>query len=258
MKNLIFISLLFSLFSCASHHKFATKKKMRHISPAPHLVHYSLEHSDELNLTKEQKKFVKDLEEELHPNGMKFAKGIIKGEKQIKVDSFNKKPMANILKSYQEIENNRRMLTTVKVEAAYKLKAYLSKEKWNQLTLNYKKRYAVDFQTQKMQLMKHVNPLPNYISIIKKKENLNLNQTQEQKLAAWQKKNNSRMWKYADQVIKKENLLTQAVFSGKSKKEVLNLLEDSLKVRRKIATQKTTCREYVSKVLTEEQWEILK
>jgi hypothetical protein len=201
MKVILFI-LTIGLFSCASHHSVTGPKKMRHISPAPHLVHFSLENQQTLNLSSDQIKFLENIEKDLHPKGMKFAKAIMKNEKKIKQQSISKTSYKEIMLTYSDIENSRRGLAKLKIKAALRLKKQLTKGQWQKLKTAYAQNYEQDLSN-KMVMMKHVNPVPNYMKLIKMNQELELSKDQQAKINQWQKDKHTIMMNYAKKVVKK-------------------------------------------------------
>jgi hypothetical protein len=248
------LTLALGLVSCASHHSVTSKQKMRHISPAPHLVHFSLEYKKELELTDEQIKFLENVEKDLHPQGMKFAKAIMQNEQKIKEQSLQKVSAKEMMETYSKVESSREGLAKLKVAAALKLKKQLSKKQWQALEKSYREKHDIDLAN-RMVMMRHVNPVPNYMKLIKMNQEIELTDDQQSKINQWQRKNHSAIMGYAKQVLKKEQSLSAAVFSGKSEKEIFSMLKSSLETRRKIVVKKTQCRDYVTGILSKEQWE---
>ncbi len=120
---------------------------------------------------------------------------------------------------------------------------------------------AVNLQASDMEFlhnMAHANPVPNYMSIIKKNAaKLELNMKQTEKIMAWKKKNGPKMAAMVQSVIDGEKKIRMASIDGISHKEITAMADELMDTRKKIILGKTTCRDYMMNVLTDSQWKQL-
>ena len=106
-----------------------------------------------------------------------------------------------------------------------------------------------------MKDMKYTNPVPNYVSVIKKNAKaLELTEDQMAKVNAWNKANGPRMAEMVYSVIQGEKEIKMASLNGKSYEEITKMADSLLETRKMIIVGKTKCRDYIMSVLTEAQW----
>jgi flagellar motility protein MotE (MotC chaperone) len=106
-----------------------------------------------------------------------------------------------------------------------------------------------------MQAVKHTNPLPNFMIVLKKHgDMLALSADQKQTLKKWGKEHKPIAKKLVKAIMKGEKQLHQATLDGASKEEIMAELDKLLKARRELAALKTDCRDNLRKVLSDEQW----
>ncbi|MCP3848736.1 MAG: hypothetical protein GY694_00655 [Gammaproteobacteria bacterium] len=120
---------------------------------------------------------------------------------------------------------------------------------------------AVNLQASDMEFLRnmaHANPVPNYMSIIKKNAaKLELNKEQTEKVMVWKKKNGPKMAAMVQSVIDGEMKIRMASIDGISQKEITAMADELMDTRKKIILGKTTCRDYMMNVLTDSQWKQL-
>ena len=109
-----------------------------------------------------------------------------------------------------------------------------------------------------MRQMAHANPVPNYMSIIKMNaDKLGLNEEQNNQVMVWKKKNGEKMAVMVKSVMAGEKEIKLASMNGVSSSEIATMSNNLMDTRKKIIAGKTTCRDYMMKVLTEAQWKQL-
>ena len=109
-----------------------------------------------------------------------------------------------------------------------------------------------------MRNMVHSNPVPNYVSDIKMNaDKLGLNEDQKAKVMAWNKKNGPAMAAMVKSVIDGEKEIKMASMEGASQAEISAMSNKLMDTRKKIIAGKTTCRDYVMKILSDAQWQQL-
>jgi hypothetical protein len=109
-----------------------------------------------------------------------------------------------------------------------------------------------------MRNMAHVNPVPNYMSIIKvNADKLGLNDEQKAKVLDWKNKKGKKMAAMVQGVMDAEAKIKAASIEGSDAKEITTMAQDLMDKRMKIITNKTECRDYMSNILTKAQWKQL-
>ncbi|MEN8217569.1 MAG: hypothetical protein ABFS56_14605 [Pseudomonadota bacterium] len=106
-----------------------------------------------------------------------------------------------------------------------------------------------------MKAVKHAHPLPNFmLVIIKHGDMLALSPEQEQAFANWRAKHGPIAKELVMAIKKGEQQLQEASMSGASKEEIMGQLDALLEKRRQLAQMKTTCRDNMRQILSDEQW----
>lgn len=110
-------------------------------------------------------------------------------------------------------------------------------------------------QQNKAWAMKHANPLPNLMKVVKKFGNeLNLSADQKSAMEKWRIQNGSVMEGLVKDVVNAEQTLHSSALGNASQAELQNLMDNVLRLRLQIAKGKMRCRENMRKVLNEQQW----
>ncbi len=109
-----------------------------------------------------------------------------------------------------------------------------------------------------MEHMAHANPVPNYVSVIKKNtEALELTQEQINQVMAWNKANSTKMHEMVMSVIDGEIKMKQASLAGADAQSILNTAKEVHETRIKIIEGKTRCRDHIKSILSDDQWKKL-
>lgn len=104
--------------------------------------------------------------------------------------------------------------------------------------------------------MKHTNPLPNFMKVIKKfGDNLDLSSQQQSDLAAWRDKNGPVAMQLVQDIISAEKELHDSAFSNTSQQQLQDLMDKVLGMRLQLAQTKISCRENMRTVLNDQQWD---
>ena len=110
-------------------------------------------------------------------------------------------------------------------------------------------------QGQNMQQMKHANPMPNLMKVIKRHgDQLNLTTEQNKELAAWRDAHRTKSHSKVSQVNSLEKELFDAAMAGKSKAELMEMASKMLQLRREMIAGKIDCRDNMRRILNDEQY----
>lgn len=103
--------------------------------------------------------------------------------------------------------------------------------------------------------MRHVNPLPNLMQVVKKHgDQLNLTQAQTGALADWRKLHGEPMHKMVGDIVAMEKALNEAAINGRPKAELMGMTARILNARSHVASTKVDCRDNMRRVLSAEQY----
>lgn len=104
-------------------------------------------------------------------------------------------------------------------------------------------------------LMKHANPLPNFMKVIQRYgHELNLSAVQQSALADWRRNNHSIVHSLVNDIMLAEKKLHDAALSQTSQPELQDLMDKVLSLRLQVSQRKIACRENMQKVLNSKQW----
>jgi hypothetical protein len=109
-----------------------------------------------------------------------------------------------------------------------------------------------------MKHMAYANPVPNYVSYIKKNSKaLGLNKEQMDQVMAWNKENGPRMHDMVMSVLATEKKMVDASMNGDSADEIMAMAKEVSKTRLDIIAGKTRCRDRMLEILNKDQWKQL-
>ncbi len=110
-------------------------------------------------------------------------------------------------------------------------------------------------QLGKGKAMRHANPLPNLMKVVKKySSELNLTAEQKANLTQWSKNNGPIVKGLVKEVINAEMRLNEAALSNASQPDLQDLMDKVLGLRLQLAQRKIACRENMRQVLNNRQW----
>lgn len=106
-----------------------------------------------------------------------------------------------------------------------------------------------------MAMMKHANPVPNYMRIVVMHgDDLDLTTEQSNQLAKWREKSHHRVNGLVNEVIEGEKALKQASMENKSREEMNQMAQAVMEKRLAIIDVKTRYRDNMRKILNDKQW----
>ncbi|MES9852239.1 MAG: hypothetical protein ABW170_10445 [Candidatus Thiodiazotropha sp. L084R] len=105
------------------------------------------------------------------------------------------------------------------------------------------------------QMMKHANPMPNLMKVVKQHENeLNLSEKQSKALAGWRDSHSKPMHAKVTEIDELEKNIYEATIAGKDKAEIMEMASKVLELRSSIISTKLDCRDNMKSILSEEQF----
>lgn len=110
-------------------------------------------------------------------------------------------------------------------------------------------------QSEFMRNMVYVNPVPNYVAVIMSNaDKLGLSDKQKSAVKEWNNKHGKQMAGMVKSVIDGEAQIKTASMDGASIVDIKTMAQKLMDTRLQIITGKTTCRDYVMEILSDEQW----
>jgi hypothetical protein len=231
-----------------------------HLNPMPNLMKVFNKTPEKLNLTEEQTEKLKAGIAVRGPKVKDLFKAITKYEKEILDAALADKSLSDIDQLANNIIQERLNLINAKASCAESTKAILTKEQLNNLQSIYKKIYLKplvysDDIPGKMAMLKHVNPMPNLMMVVKKMSNkLNLSEKQAKKLKQWQDERGPVMAKQYKAIVKFENELQVAALNNASHEKQAELADAIMQNRMKVMRGKVFCRDKMKEILKPEQY----
>jgi hypothetical protein len=105
------------------------------------------------------------------------------------------------------------------------------------------------------QAMRHANPMPNLMKIVKKHgDELGLNDAQKAELTRWHQMNADNMHASFAKVGEMEEALNAAAMAGRPKAELMVMSSRIMQLRTGIISTKIDCRDNMRRVLSPEQY----
>ncbi len=239
-----------------------TMKKMdtSHLNPMPNLMMVFKKMPEKLNLSSEQMSKLKAGVAERRPKIKDLFGSVKKYEKNILEAALADKPLSELDQLANNIVQERLNIINAKAGCAESVKNILDEKQFATLQTIYKEKFAKkreysDDPQGKMAMLKHVNPMPNLMMVVKKMGNkLNLTEKQTAKLNAWHDERSPVMAKQYKTIIKLENELQNAALNNAPAEKLAELADGIMQNRMKVMRGKAFCRDKMKEILDPEQY----
>jgi len=241
--------------------KVSMKMDTSHLNPMPNLMAIFKKTPEKLNLTTDQTKKLKDGMAERGPKIKDLFKTVSRYEKEIMEAALAGKPLSDIDQLANNIIQERLNIINGKAKCAESVKSVIGAKTFADMQNIYKKSYAKQRQysedaKEKVAMLKHVNPMPNLMMVVKKmSDKLNLNEKQAEKLKHWRDEREPVMAKQYKAIIKLENELQTAALNNASPAKLSELSDGIMQNRIKVMRGKIFCRDKMQSILNPEQFE---
>jgi copper(I)-binding protein len=238
----------------------AMKMDTTHLNPMPNLMKVFKKSPEKLNLSPEQAKKLKAGIAERSPKIKDLFKAVTKYEKEILQAALADKPLSEIDQLANNIVQERLNIINSKAGCAESVKAILDEKQFANLQATYKESYAkkleyADDMQGKMAMLKHVNPMPNLMIVVKKmSDKLNLTEKQAGKLKQWHDERGPVMNKQYKTIVKLENDLQEAALNNAAPEKLAELADGIMQNRMKVMRGKAFCRDKIKEILKPEQY----
>ncbi len=238
--------------------KTETALAIENYFPGPNLMKYIVLEDNGLALSEDQEKTLAKWREMNHAKIQEKLMQISQLETEIKSLSLAGVEAEEILKKETEAEVLRSEIANTKFLCHNLIMETLSPQQWESLVTGYEKDFPFLERSKMMEVMQHVNPVPNYMKIIESDSNvLDLSPEQESKFEAWRLENHPKMMEMANQIIDLEREIYTGSLQKEQKEDLLKKVVQINQVRTEIVKTKTNCRDMLMDALDEGQWQIL-
>jgi hypothetical protein len=211
-----------------------------------------------LNLTDAQLQLFTEWRTENQSKVADINRKIADLEIELKTLSVEGSDMVKLLDQAQKINILRIEVAQTKVDCRQLLLDNLEPQQWQTLVSAYEKEYPFKERTKMMDVITHVNPVPNYMSVINANfSELSINPSQKKILDSWSDENHPKMMEMANAIIAMEKEIYETSLREVSKESILAKFEEINSLRTQILEKKTNCRNLVKKTISEKQWAVL-
>ena len=226
--------------------------------PGPNLMKYVVLENNGLDLSEDQEKTFAQWREMNHSKIQEKIMRISTLETEMKALSLTGVKAEEILEKEAEAEMLRSDIANTKFLCHNLLMETLSPEQWQTLVTGYEKDFPFLERSKMMQVMQHVNPVPNFMKVIESDSNvLDLSPDQESKFEAWRLENHPKMMEMANQIIDLERQIYTGSLQKEQKEDLQKKVVQINQIRAEIVETKTNCRDMLMDTLDEGQWQIL-
>ena len=232
-------------------------KVMLHATSLPLYMNVILNNKEALHIDDEQYKKFKEISNNKSAEALKIANNIKEIEKKLYQLSLDNSKKEDLLNNLEESLKLRTSLANMKLDCRSKVLEILNEEQWTALLKMYKEKMPFNDKTDMALLIKHVNPLPNYMQLVKDID-IKLDTKQEEKLSKWSDENHPRMMELAKKVNTLEMNVYELSMNKESKENILKKVNEIADIKKEILITKTDCRDnLINTILTEDQWKKL-
>ncbi|MCK5813799.1 MAG: copper chaperone PCu(A)C [Cocleimonas sp.] len=243
--------------------KMSMKKGMKfkqHANPMPNLMAVFKMMGDQLDLTDEQKSKLKAGIAERSPKVNELYASIKNLEKEIYEATLNSESLNKIDQLADKLMQARLALIKGKAGCRESAKEVLNDKQFQKVVELYRanrmpKPTKMDAVQAKAKLMKHVNPLPNLMQVVKKRaDQLNLSKQQATDLKKWRDERGPVTQKLATTIVKLEVELLEAALNNEPVAKIDQLADSIMQSRVKMIRGKTLCRDNMKRILDNKQY----
>lgn len=242
--------------------KMNAKKEaiIKHINPMPNFMAVYKMMGSKLNLSKEQVKKLDAGIKERSPNVEGLTKTITGLESDIYEAILSDKPLTFVDQIADKLMQNRLAMIQGKAKCRETVKDVLNDKQFDKMVELYRanmmpKPMKMDELQAKMAMIKHTNPLPNLMQVVKKMaDKLNLTEKQAADLKQWQDERGPVMAKQYKAVVQFEKELKEAALNDEPLGKIDQLADSIMQIRMKIIRGKAFCRDNMKRILDDNQF----
>jgi hypothetical protein len=226
--------------------------------PGANFMKVVLAESNGLNLSKDQLHIFTEWASEHQSKVAAKNTQIADLEKEIKSLSQEGVAVPEIVEKVEKTNALRLEVANTKLSCRALVQNTLKSKQWESLVANYEENHPFVERTKMMEVIQHVNPAPNYMSVINANiSELNISTGQKKITDAWSAENHPKMMEMANKIISLEKEIYEESLKDTSKDVIYEKFEEINKIRTQIVDKKTNCRNLVKGTLDEAQWKQL-
>jgi len=240
--------------------KMDTKAQMKHLNPMPNLMQVLVKMPEKLNLSKKQTKIIQEHVKTRKAQVKELFAKVTQLENELQTAALNDEPLSKIDQLADTMLRERQGIIHTKASCATDLKGILDKKQFQSMLDIYKSKIASkleysDNMQGKMKMIKHVNPMPNLMLVIKKMgDKLNLTEKQAADLKQWRDERGPVMKKQYATIVKLENEIQEAALNNAPAEKIAELSDSIAQERMKVIRGKAFCRDNMKRILDNEQY----
>ncbi len=256
----IAIGGMLGIRSIATAAKMTKMQEMRHASPMPNLMMLVMPNAAMLELTKEQRKGLKEWRKGNLHIVRSLTQEIIDTENELRQATLDGAGVNDKKELRDFILGTRGKLIDVRYRCAINMQEILNDKQWEQLMVLRERHIimaeAANKTGNEIQSFLRVSPMPKLMAIVLMHgHELDLSPEQAQALED-RRVNNMNEWSLLfGEVLGSERRITQEYLDMKDAKELMTEFDEMLAKRHTMAAMTLNCRNLVRDVLNDEQWE---
>lgn len=238
---------------------FGTKKKEKKAialktSPVPSYMGFILANKKDFSINEAQEKELLVLKDVFKPKAMPVKLGIIELAEKIKEKSKNNATAKELETLSNEFTEKKIELTSIKTDCRDAILNVVSEKQWQTIVAKYNQKMPYDLSDP----IGRMSAAPNYMIDVFHVENINLSEEQINNISGWSMGRHTNAVATHGEIAQLEELVRDWSLSKKPKTDILKKMQEMEKIRHKITTTKTACRDFMkNEVLTEKQWKLL-
>jgi hypothetical protein len=226
--------------------------------PGTNLMKIIFKEQNGLSLSEEQFQLFTQWRTEHQSKVANKIKQIATLDKELKTLSQEGAEMDKLLQKENLANILREEVATTKLNCRQLLRENLNEKQWQTLVTDYQREHPYVERTKMMDIIQHVNPVPNYMSVINaNRSELDITADQKTVLDAWSAENHPKMMEMANKIIALEKDIYEASLKDTPKETILEKFKEINGIRTAIVEKKTNCRNLVKETLSEKQWSSL-
>jgi copper(I)-binding protein len=227
----------------------------RHANPMPNLLAVFKTMGDKLNLSDEQKSKLKAGIKERNPKIEALYTSLKKLEADIYKSALNDEDITRIDQISDKIMQTRLAIIQGKARCRGSVKEVVGEKLFQKMIALYRAE-IMPKSPLKMPLMKHTNPLPDFMQVVTKMgDKLKLTEKQVADLKAWRDERTPVTARVAKQIVTLETELQEAALKDEPFEKIDQLADGIMQSRVRMIRSKALSRNNIKRILDNEQYQ---
>jgi copper(I)-binding protein/predicted transcriptional regulator len=226
-----------------------------HANPMPNLLAVFKTMGDKLDLSDEQKSKLRAEIKKSCPKIKALYASLKNLEADIYKSALNDEDITRIDQIADKIMQTRLAIIQGKAHCRENVKEVVGEKLFQKMIALYRTEIMPKSQL-KMPLMKHTNPLPDFMQVVTKMENkLKLTEKQSTDLKAWRDERTPVTAKVAKQIVTLEAELQKAALNNEPLEKIDQLADSIMQTRVRMIRSKALSRNNIKRILDNEQYQ---